>query len=290
VLEFTDASRAGQGYLIGLRGQGSSDRPASPSIEKPSADALARSRLSFSIISSMMMRFAAATGQGAVGLVITAAHGFTSSFATPAVLARGFTTTFAGIAIYQFPAFFASQISKTPMTCGSSRLPSPSSEGYLAITGLLYRDDVAVIGRLLASGLEGLAPDIGHGDPNDDLRPALAGPVMPARHHSVSRSRRSGSLRQFAWPGRQDRGKWKGLAMAWFGVGSGSRRAKPQRAQRFVQADRVVMEVFADLHETRHLRSKFPAMSRGALQVFERKAWNRLIDYLIKLPPLPSDD
>ena len=72
--------------------------------------------------------------------------------------------------------------------------------------------------------------------------------------------------------------------MAWFGVGSGSRRAKPQ------QADRVVMEVFADLHEARHLRSKFPAMSRGALQEFERKAWNRLIDYLIKLPPLPSDD
>jgi hypothetical protein len=23
---------------------------------------------------------------------------------------------------------------------------------------------------------------------------------------------------------------------------------------------------------------------------FERKAWNRLIDYLIKLPPLPSAD
>jgi hypothetical protein len=33
--------------------------------------------------------------------------------------------------------------------------------------------------------------------------------------------------------------------MAWFGVGSGSRRAKPQRAQQFVQADRVVMEVRA---------------------------------------------
>jgi hypothetical protein len=47
---------------------------------------------------------------------------------------------------------------------------------------------------------------------------------------------------------------------------------------------------FADLHEARHLKSKFPAMSRGALQQFERKAWNRLIDYLIKLPPLPSDD
>jgi hypothetical protein len=76
--------------------------------------------------------------------------------------------------------------------------------------------------------------------------------------------------------------------MAWFGVGSG--RAKPQRVKRFVQADRVVVEVFDDLHEARHLRSKFPAMSRGALQQFERKAWNRLIDHLIKLPSLPSDD
>jgi hypothetical protein len=59
---------------------------------------------------------------------------------------------------------------------------------------------------------------------------------------------------------------------------------------RFVQADRVVVEAFADLHEARRLKSKFPAMSRGALQQFERKAWNRLIDYLIALPPLPSDD
>jgi hypothetical protein len=25
------------------------------------------------------------------------------------------------------------------------------------------------------------------------------------------------------------------------------------------------------------------------LQQFERKAWNRLIDYLIALPPLPDD-
>ena len=78
--------------------------------------------------------------------------------------------------------------------------------------------------------------------------------------------------------------------MAWFGVGSGSRRAKPERARRFEQTDRVVVEAFADLHEAHHLRSKFPAMSRVALQQFERKAWNRLIDYLIQLPPLPSDD
>jgi len=78
--------------------------------------------------------------------------------------------------------------------------------------------------------------------------------------------------------------------MAWFGVGSGSPRAKPEGAQRFEPADRVVVEAFADLNEARHLRSKFPAMSRGALQQFERKAWNCLIDYLIKLPPLASDD
>jgi hypothetical protein len=37
-------------------------------------------------------------------------------------------------------------------------------------------DDLAVLLRL-HSGLEGLARDIGHGDPNDDLRPALAEPV-----------------------------------------------------------------------------------------------------------------
>ena len=78
--------------------------------------------------------------------------------------------------------------------------------------------------------------------------------------------------------------------MAWFGVGSGSRRAKPQRAQRFEAADRVVIEAFSDLHEARHLKSKFPSISPGAVQQFERKAWKRLIDYLIKLPPLLSDD
>jgi hypothetical protein len=78
---------------------------------------------------------------------------------------------------------------------------------------------------------------------------------------------------------------WHGLA--W---GAGAAEQKPQHAQRFEQADRVVVQAFAELHEARHLRSKFPAMSRGALQQFERKAWDRLIDYLIKLPPLPSDD
>jgi hypothetical protein len=72
--------------------------------------------------------------------------------------------------------------------------------------------------------------------------------------------------------------------MAWFGPRSGSRRAKPERAQRFEQADRAVVEVFADLHEARHLRSN-AAISPGVVQRFERNAWDRLIDYLINLPP-----
>lgn len=77
--------------------------------------------------------------------------------------------------------------------------------------------------------------------------------------------------------------------MAW--LGSGSRRAKPERAQRFEQADRVVVEVFADLHKARHLKNnQLAGITSGAVQQFERKAWGRLIDYLIKLPPLPSDD
>jgi hypothetical protein len=79
--------------------------------------------------------------------------------------------------------------------------------------------------------------------------------------------------------------------VSWHGLALGAGAAEQNRnAQRFEQADRVVVEAFADLHEARHLRSKFPAMSRGALEQFERRAWNRLIDYLIKLPPLPSDD
>ena len=77
--------------------------------------------------------------------------------------------------------------------------------------------------------------------------------------------------------------------MAWFGVGSGNRRAKPEHARRFEQADRVVVQAFADLHEARHLKSNL-AISPNAVQRFERKAWDRLIDYLIKLPPPPSDD
>jgi glycerol uptake facilitator-like aquaporin len=59
------------------------------------------------------LRYAAQAIPWLVGLVITAAYWFTSStsFANPAVtFARGFTTTFAGIAINHVPAFIAAQI------------------------------------------------------------------------------------------------------------------------------------------------------------------------------------
>jgi hypothetical protein len=67
-------------------------------------------------------------------------------------------------------------------------------------------DDLAVLLRLHTS-LEVLARDIGHGDANGDLRPALRrtcrSPGKDARivWRPVIRSRRSGgALRQFAWP------------------------------------------------------------------------------------------
>lgn len=61
-----------------------------------------------------------------VGLTITAAYWFTSStsFANPAVtIARGFTTTFAGIAINHVPAFIVAQLMGAAMAMlASSRL------------------------------------------------------------------------------------------------------------------------------------------------------------------------
>ena len=59
------------------------------------------------------LRHAAAAVPWLVGLTITAAYWFTSStsFANPAVtLARGFTTTFAGIAINDVPGFILAQL------------------------------------------------------------------------------------------------------------------------------------------------------------------------------------
>jgi hypothetical protein len=78
--------------------------------------------------------------------------------------------------------------------------------------------------------------------------------------------------------------------MAFFSLGSGNRRAKMERAQRFEQADCVVIKAFTDLKKARYLKNQFPGISPDAVQRFERRVWDRLIDYLIKLPPLPNDE
>jgi glycerol uptake facilitator-like aquaporin len=76
---------------------------------------LAEAVATFTLILTIFggLRYAPQSIPWLVGLVITAAYWFTSStsFANPAVtLARGFTTTFAGIAINHVPAFVAAQI------------------------------------------------------------------------------------------------------------------------------------------------------------------------------------
>ena len=64
-----------------------------------------------------------------VGLTITAAYWFTSStsFANPAVtLARGFTTTFSGIAINHVPGFVVAQLIGAAVAAVACRLLFPS--------------------------------------------------------------------------------------------------------------------------------------------------------------------
>lgn len=76
---------------------------------------LAEAVATFSLVLTILggIRFAPQSVPWLVGLVITAAYWFTAStsFANPAVtLARGFTTTFAGIAINHVPAFIVAQL------------------------------------------------------------------------------------------------------------------------------------------------------------------------------------
>jgi glycerol uptake facilitator-like aquaporin len=76
---------------------------------------LAEAVATFALILTILggLRFAPQSIPWLVGLVITAAYWFTAStsFANPAVtLARGFTTTFAGIAINHVPAFIVAQL------------------------------------------------------------------------------------------------------------------------------------------------------------------------------------
>jgi glycerol uptake facilitator-like aquaporin len=76
---------------------------------------LAEAVATFTLILAILggVRYAPSAIPWLVGLTITAAYWFTAStsFANPAVtLARGFTTTFAGIAINHVPAFVAAQL------------------------------------------------------------------------------------------------------------------------------------------------------------------------------------
>jgi glycerol uptake facilitator-like aquaporin len=76
---------------------------------------LAEAVATFTLVLTILggVRFSPSSIPWLVGLVITAAYWFTAStsFANPAVtLARGFTTTFAGIAINHVPAFIVSQL------------------------------------------------------------------------------------------------------------------------------------------------------------------------------------
>jgi glycerol uptake facilitator-like aquaporin len=76
---------------------------------------LAEAVATFTLVLAILggLRFAPTAIPWLVGLTITAAYWFTAStlFANPAVtLARGFTTTFAGIAINHVPAFIVAQL------------------------------------------------------------------------------------------------------------------------------------------------------------------------------------
>ncbi|HVZ14509.1 MAG TPA: MIP/aquaporin family protein [Bauldia sp.] len=77
------------------------------------------------------IRYAPGAVPWLVGLVITAGYWFTSStsFANPAVaLARGFTTTFAGIALVDVPAFVVAEIAGALLAAGAFRLLAATAD------------------------------------------------------------------------------------------------------------------------------------------------------------------
>jgi glycerol uptake facilitator-like aquaporin len=85
------------------------------------AEAVATFTLILAILGGI--RYARSAIPWLVGLTITAAYWFTAStsFANPAVtLARGFTTTFAGIAINHVPAFVMAQLVGAAIGAGLS--------------------------------------------------------------------------------------------------------------------------------------------------------------------------
>lgn len=92
---------------------------------------LAEAVATFTLIVAILggLRYAPQAVAWLVGLTITAAYWFTSStsFANPAVtLARGFTTTFAGIALNHVPGFIAAQLVGAAAGALLCRLLSPA--------------------------------------------------------------------------------------------------------------------------------------------------------------------
>jgi glycerol uptake facilitator-like aquaporin len=102
----------------------------------------------FALVLSILggLRYAAQAIPWLVGLVITAAYWFTSStsFANPAVtLARGFTTTFAGIAINHVPAFIAAQIVGASVALLLSAVLFPALKTKQNVTLAITREFIA---------------------------------------------------------------------------------------------------------------------------------------------------
>jgi glycerol uptake facilitator-like aquaporin len=94
---------------------------------------LAEAVATFTLITAILggLRYAPPSIPWLVGLTITAAYWFTSStsFANPAVtLARGLTTTFAGIALNHVPGFIAAQLVGAAAAAMLCRELFPASE------------------------------------------------------------------------------------------------------------------------------------------------------------------
>jgi len=105
---------------------------------------LAEAVATFTLVLTIMggLRYAPTAIPWLVGLTITAAYWFTSSasFGNPAVtFARGFTTTFAGIAINHVPAFIVAQLIGAAIATAASFALFPSDQnparGMVVVSG-----------------------------------------------------------------------------------------------------------------------------------------------------------
>jgi glycerol uptake facilitator-like aquaporin len=101
---------------------------------------LAEAVATFSLVLTILggLRYAPTAIPWLVGLVITAAYWFTAStsFANPAVtLARGFTTTFSGIAINHVPAFIIAQLigAAVALLVSAALFPAAARRGLRAV-------------------------------------------------------------------------------------------------------------------------------------------------------------